>query len=174
MDWSKRQKEIIEAAISLIAQNGIEGLTTKALAAAVGISEPALYRHFSNKAKIVQAVIGCFDDDVENLKNTQRGWQFIKAFFKPFYCIGSLFIAEIIFIAVQGIDNIVKPEHTNYRIRIMIKTINIESFQGFKNSTSGDTAIIKFYFVICFSEKLKKLVYPSSVGCYTITEETYG
>ena len=81
MDWSKRQKEIIEAAISLIAKSGIEGLTTKALAAAVGISEPALYRHFSNKAEIVQAVIGCFDDDVENLKNTQRGWQFIKAFF---------------------------------------------------------------------------------------------
>ena len=47
MELSKRQKEIIGAAISLIAQNGIEGLTTKALAAAVGISEPALYRHFS-------------------------------------------------------------------------------------------------------------------------------
>ena len=81
MDLSKRQKEIIEAAICLIAKNGIEGLTTKALSAAVGISEPALYRHFSNKSEIVQAVIGCFDDDVENLKNTQRGWQSIKAFF---------------------------------------------------------------------------------------------
>ena len=81
MDLSKRQKEIIGAAISLVAQNGIEGLTTKALSAAVGISEPALYRHFSNKAEIVRAMIACFDGDVENLKNTQSGWQFIKAFF---------------------------------------------------------------------------------------------
>ena len=81
MDWSKRQKEIIDAAISLIAQNGIEGLTTKTLAAAVGISEPALYRHFANKAEIVRAMLSCFDNNLENLKNTQRGWQFIKAFF---------------------------------------------------------------------------------------------
>ena len=81
MELSKRQKEIIEAAICLIARNGIEGLTTKALSACVGISEPALYRHFSNKAEIVRAMIACFDSDVENLKNTQSGWQFIKAFF---------------------------------------------------------------------------------------------
>ena len=81
MDLSKRQKEIIEEAISLIAQNGIEGLTTKALAAAVGISEPALYRHFASKAGIVRAMIAYFDNDVENLKDSQRGWQFIKAFF---------------------------------------------------------------------------------------------
>ena len=81
MELSKRQKEIIEAAICLIAQNGIEGLTTKALGAAVGISEPALYRHFANKAEIVRAMMAYFDADVENLKNTQRGWQFVKAFF---------------------------------------------------------------------------------------------
>ena len=81
MELSKRQKEIIEAAICLIAQNGIEGLTTKALGAAVGISEPALYRHFANKAEIVRAMMAYFDGDVENLKNTQRGWQFVKAFF---------------------------------------------------------------------------------------------
>ncbi|MBQ9753811.1 MAG: TetR/AcrR family transcriptional regulator [Lentisphaeria bacterium] len=81
MELSKRQKEIIEAAICLIAQNGIEGLTTKALGAAVGISEPALYRHFANKAEIVRAMMAYFDGDVENLKNTQRGWQFVKTFF---------------------------------------------------------------------------------------------
>ena len=81
MDLSKRQKEIVEAAICLIAQNGIEGLTTKALSAAVGISEPALYRHFSNKAEIVRAMIAYFDGDIETLKNVQSGWQFIKSFF---------------------------------------------------------------------------------------------
>lgn len=81
MDLSKRQKEIVEAAICLIAQNGIEGLTTKALSAVVGISEPALYRHFSNKAEIVRAMIAYFDGDIETLKNVQSGWQFIKSFF---------------------------------------------------------------------------------------------
>ena len=81
MKVSKRQKDIIGAAIELISKHGIEGLTTKALATVVGISEPALYRHFANKSEIVRAVIACFDTNVENLQNNQSSWQFVKAFF---------------------------------------------------------------------------------------------
>ena len=136
MDWSKRQKEIIETAISLIAQNGIEGLTTKALAAAVGISEPALYRHFSNKAEIVQAVIGCFDDDVENLKNTQRGWQFIKAFFahrieqvKTEPALANMIYSEELFIHNSDYAGLMKEMMHKHRNMIM-ENIVIASKNG--------------------------------------------
>ena len=136
MDWSKRQKEIIDAAISLIAQNGIEGLTTKALAAAVGISEPALYRHFSNKAEIVQAVIGCFDDDVENLKNTQRGWQFIKAFFahrieqvKNEPALANMIYSEELFIHNSDYADLMKEMMHKHRNMIM-ENIVIASKNG--------------------------------------------
>ena len=68
-------------AILLISQYGIEGLTTKALAGAVGISESALYRHFSGKGEIIRAMITHFDSGVESLQITPSSWQFIKDFF---------------------------------------------------------------------------------------------
>lgn len=57
MDYSKRQIEIIEAATNLLSEKGIQNLTTKNLAAEIGFSEPALYRHFKNKTDILQSVL---------------------------------------------------------------------------------------------------------------------
>ena len=58
--FSERQQQIIETAIKLIADKGIQNLTTKNLAKEIGISEPALYRHFNNKLEILKAVISNF------------------------------------------------------------------------------------------------------------------
>ena len=57
MDLSKRQIEIIEAATKLIGKGGVQSLTTKSLAAEMGFSEPALYRHFSDKNEILKSVL---------------------------------------------------------------------------------------------------------------------
>ena len=58
--FSDRQQQIVETAIKLIADKGIQNLTTKNLAKEIGISEPALYRHFSSKLEILKAVITNF------------------------------------------------------------------------------------------------------------------
>ena len=58
--FTERQQQIVETAIKLIAEKGIQNLTTKNLAKEIGISEPALYRHFSNKLEILKAVITYF------------------------------------------------------------------------------------------------------------------
>jgi len=55
-----RQNEIIKAAITLIAEKGIQGLTIKNLAHAIKVSEPALYRHFKNKTAILIAILDSF------------------------------------------------------------------------------------------------------------------
>jgi len=57
MNWTKRQEEIVLKAINIIAKEGIEIFTTKRLAHDVGISEPALYRHFENKYDIIANII---------------------------------------------------------------------------------------------------------------------
>lgn len=59
---SNRQKEIIEQAISLIAEKGIQNLTIKNLAKRMGFSEPAVYRHFQSKNEILLAIIGIFGE----------------------------------------------------------------------------------------------------------------
>jgi AcrR family transcriptional regulator len=58
--FTERQQQIVETAIKLIADKGIQNLTTKNIAAEIGISEPAIYRHFSSKLEILKAVITNF------------------------------------------------------------------------------------------------------------------
>ena len=58
--FTERQQQIVETAIKLIADKGIQNLTTKNIAFEIGISEPAIYRHFSSKLEILKAVITNF------------------------------------------------------------------------------------------------------------------
>lgn len=64
MSWTRRQNEIIDAALRLTAAGGLRRLTVKNLSAAIGVTEPAIYRHFRNKAEIVKALIQRFDSAV--------------------------------------------------------------------------------------------------------------
>lgn len=52
-----RKAQIIKEATRLFARNGFDSVTVKQLAAACGITEPALYRHFSSKEGIYDAVL---------------------------------------------------------------------------------------------------------------------
>ncbi len=57
---TERQEQIIEASIELISSKGIQGFTIKNLSKAIGISEPAIYRHFTNKTDILISILENF------------------------------------------------------------------------------------------------------------------
>ncbi len=59
---TRRQYEIVEKSIDIIANKGIQGLTIKNLAREIGISEPAIYRHFKSKIDILLAILKNFDE----------------------------------------------------------------------------------------------------------------
>lgn len=61
---SKRQKEIVEKAILIIDEKGIQGLTIKNLSKAIGISEPAIYRHFDSKFDILYTILNGFKEQL--------------------------------------------------------------------------------------------------------------
>ena len=56
-ELTKRQKEIIRAAIQIISQRGLMGFSIRKLADRVGVTEAAIYRHFKNKADLVANVL---------------------------------------------------------------------------------------------------------------------
>ena len=56
-EYTERQNQIIQESIQLIAEKGIQGLTIKNISKAIGITEPAIYRHFENKNEIILAII---------------------------------------------------------------------------------------------------------------------
>lgn len=58
--YSARQIEIMEIASQIIDRDGIQELTTKNLAAEIGLSEAALYRHFESKNEIMLGLLDYF------------------------------------------------------------------------------------------------------------------
>ncbi len=56
-DRKTRRAQIADAALKIVGEAGVKGLTTAALAREVGLSEAALYRHFRNKDEILLETI---------------------------------------------------------------------------------------------------------------------
>ncbi len=54
---TKRQNEIVRTSIKLISEGGVQHFTMKTLAANLGVTEPAIYRHFSGKMEIFQSML---------------------------------------------------------------------------------------------------------------------
>jgi AcrR family transcriptional regulator len=67
--YTARQTQIINNAIELIAHKGIQGLTIKSLSAKTGVVESAIYRHFKNKAVILNSVFNYLKEFVLNNYN---------------------------------------------------------------------------------------------------------
>jgi len=57
-----RQKQIVDAARILIFKHGSEHLTVKRIAAEVGISEAAIYRHFKSKKSILSFLLSHIEE----------------------------------------------------------------------------------------------------------------
>ncbi len=60
-----RKSQILEEATRLFSEDGYEKATTKRLAAACGVTEPALYRYFSSKEDIYEAVLDSLRDRLD-------------------------------------------------------------------------------------------------------------
>jgi len=84
-----RQIEIVETALNLINESGIQGLTIKNLSKKIGISEPAIYRHYENKIEILVAVLNSFGTLLAGIKaNVEKhegSLEKIEAMFTAFF-----------------------------------------------------------------------------------------
>ena len=62
LNTSLRREQIAEAALDLVAEQGIGALTARNVARAVGVTPPALYRHFpGGKGDILLSIIDLLD-----------------------------------------------------------------------------------------------------------------
>ncbi|HSL62891.1 MAG TPA: TetR/AcrR family transcriptional regulator [Desulfotignum sp.] len=60
-DTEQRQDQIVQAALDLINDSGITGLSIAGIAQRVGIVPSALYRHFSSKDAVLDAVLNLIE-----------------------------------------------------------------------------------------------------------------
>src|SRR5579863_1323456 len=57
MTGDDRRRQLIEVAIDLFAKKGFGGTTTKEIAAAAGVTEAIIFRHFATKQDLYQAIL---------------------------------------------------------------------------------------------------------------------
>ncbi len=65
----ERRSQILQALAAMLEQPGAERITTAALAARLGVSEAALYRHFASKAQMFEGLIEFIEQSVFSLVN---------------------------------------------------------------------------------------------------------
>ena len=78
-DQSKRQNEILDAALHLIAEKGIRNLTIRHLSQAMHITDAALYYYFQDKLAIIQALVSRFEGEADAVEDELHGWAAVEA-----------------------------------------------------------------------------------------------
>jgi AcrR family transcriptional regulator len=53
----KRREQLIDAALSVIVEQGYEGVSIESIARMAGVTRPVIYDHFSNLGRLLQALI---------------------------------------------------------------------------------------------------------------------
>lgn len=76
---SDRRRQLLEAALDLFAQKGFNGTTTKEIAAAAGVTEAIIFRHFPSKQALYSAVLDAKHESGEIAAVVARWQSFMDA-----------------------------------------------------------------------------------------------
>ncbi len=128
LDTEIRREQIAEAALGLVAGQGLRGLNIAALARRVGLVPSGIYRHFKNKDEIISAVF----DHVERrlLANVEAARQENA---DPLKCLKGVLMRHIRFIREgRAIPRIIfsddvhagNPMHRQHVIRVLTRYIS--------------------------------------------------
>jgi AcrR family transcriptional regulator len=58
----RSEDAILQAALDLVADHGVSGLTVDAVAAKAGVGKQTIYRHWGSRARLIHAAISCMHD----------------------------------------------------------------------------------------------------------------
>ena len=77
--YTKRQLQIIHTAVDLIAAGGMSSLTMNHIASRIGVTEPAIYRHFKSKKEILLGVLHLIRQNGKVPEETNKtGWDLVE------------------------------------------------------------------------------------------------
>ncbi len=90
-----RQREIVETTMRLVFQKGMQELTMKKIAQEIGITEPALYRHFLSKADILVALVEALNGKRQGIiRDAEKAAPDLRAFLEAFFVGHARLFAE--------------------------------------------------------------------------------
>lgn len=140
---TERQTEILEVALELINSKGIQGLTIKNISKNVGISEPAIYRHFESKTDILIGVLNNFKEMAVRLSEMMRNYdttapEKINFLFSKML---DLFTETPAMVSVIFSEEIFKNEKALKNIIIEVLNLHTETIENIISKGQIDNAV---------------------------------
>lgn len=133
-EYLQRKDNIIIAAIDILDEYGMQGMTTKEIARRQKITEPAIYKQFSGKKEIMQTIIERFKEFDQSVFNTiseqklepEKGLEFFlntyAEYFQNYPQISTLMLSFDTFRFDPEIDSLMKERHLA-RKEILVKLL---------------------------------------------------
>src|SRR5262249_6749023 len=73
MPAAARKRQIVETTLELVAEHGADAVSAQLIADTIGLSQPAVFRHFPTKEAVWLAVIGWLQDRLAGVWSEARG-----------------------------------------------------------------------------------------------------
>lgn len=114
----ERRNQIINATLDIISERGFGNLTTAEIAARVGVSEGAIFKHFSTKTEILQEVLifirevllrtagSIAGDDISAAAKLEKILRAQFQFFSKYPGVPKIIFSEQVHLSDEGLRNI--------------------------------------------------------------------
>src|SRR5262245_27856075 len=86
-----RKQQIVETVLDLVATRGADAVTTQSIADVIGLSQPAVFRHFPTKEAIWVAVLDWLDEQLAGIHQNAGADKALK----PLDALEQMFLAHI-------------------------------------------------------------------------------
>src|SRR5262245_66287874 len=73
MPAAARKRQIVETTLELVTEHGADAVSAQLIADTIGLSQPAVFRHFPTKGAVWMAVIGWLQDRLADAWSEARG-----------------------------------------------------------------------------------------------------
>ncbi|HKA43616.1 MAG TPA: TetR/AcrR family transcriptional regulator, partial [Burkholderiales bacterium] len=103
----------METALELVAEHGADAVSAQLIADTIGLSQPAVFRHFPTKEAIWTAVIGWLQDRLADVWSEARGDQRDPP---PIWVLRRMFLGHVeLIIRYPGLAKVVFSDHIRHQ-----------------------------------------------------------
>ena len=110
MPAAARKQQIVETALELVAEHGADAVSAQRIADTIGLSQPAVFRHFPTKEAVWLAVIGWLQDRLADV------WSEAQQHPPPVWVLRRMFLGHVeLIIRYPGLAKVVFSDHIRHQ-----------------------------------------------------------
>lgn len=109
----ERKRQIVETALDLVADHGADAVSAQLIADTIGLSQPAVFRHFATKEALWTAVIAWLQARLADVWSDARGDQHHPP---PVWVLRRMFLGHVeLIIRYPGLAKVVFSDHIRHQ-----------------------------------------------------------